>query len=89
MDQIGEAWIRVKGIEPGSPGEPEQVAIPEPISRFQPVERRVNIAKSRVNYREGDRWSMTLRTELLEFSKKAPGFVCPAEPAINIPQVGE
>ena len=72
MDKIGETCIRVKGIEPGSPGEPEQVAIPEPVGRFQPVERRVNIAKPRVNYCEGDRWSMTLRTEFLEFSKKAP-----------------
>ena len=89
MDEIGEARVRVEGIEPGSPGEPEQVAIPEPVGRFQPIERRVNIAKSRMNYREGDRWSMTLRTEFLEFSEKAPGFVCPAEPAINMPQVGE
>ena len=49
MDEIGEACIRVKGIEPGSPGQPEQVAIPEPVSRFEPIERRVNLAKSRVD----------------------------------------
>ncbi len=89
MDKIGEARIRVKGIETGSPGEPKQVAISEPISRFQPIERRVNIAKSRVNCRECDRWSMTLHAELLEFLEKAPGFVCPAEPAINMTQVGD
>ena len=89
MHESGEAWIRVKEIEPRSPGEPEQIAIPEPVSRFQPVERRVNIAKPRVNYREGDRRCMTLCAELIEFKEKAPGIVCPAEPAINMSQVGE
>jgi len=89
VDEIGEAWVRVKGIEPGSPGEPEQVAVPEPVSRFEPIERRVNLPKSRVNDRERDRWSLTLCAELLEFSEKVPGLVCPREPAIHMPEVGE
>ena len=89
MDEIGEPWIRVKGIEPGSPRQPEQVAIPEPISRFEPIERRVNIAESRVDCREGDRRGLTSRAKLLEFAEEALGVLCPAEPAANMSQVGE
>ena len=89
MDEIGEPWIRVKGIEPGSPREPEQVAIPEPVSRFEPIERRVNIAESRVDCREGDRRGLTSRAKLLEFAEEAPGVLCPAEPAVNMSQVDE
>ena len=89
MDEIGEAGVRVKGIEPGSPGQPEQVAIPEPVRRVEPIERRVNLAKACVNDGERDRRSLTLRAKLLEFSEKAPGLVCPGEPAVDMPQVGE
>jgi len=89
MDEIGEARIRVKGIEPGSPREPEQVAIPEPIRRFEPIERRVNIAESRVDCREDDRRGLTSRAKLLEFAEEAPGVLCAAELAINMTQVGE
>ncbi len=89
MDEIGEAWIRVKGIEPRSPWEPEQIAIPEPVSRFEPIERRLNIAESSVNYYEGDRRGLTSNAELIEFLEKALGFLRPAEPAINMSQVGE
>ena len=89
MDEIGEAWIRVKGIEPGSPGEPEQVAVPEPVGRFEPIECRVNLAKSRVNHRERGRWRLASSVELLQFSEKVRRLLCPAEPAIDMPQVGD
>jgi len=89
MDEIGKARIRAKGIESGSPREPEQVTIPEPVSRFEPIERRVNIAESRVDCREGDRRGLTSSAELIEFLEKALGFVFSAEPAINMSQVGE
>ncbi len=89
MDEIGKARIRAKGIESGSPREPEQVTIPEPVSGFEPIERRFNIAESSVNYYECDRRGLTSSAELIEFLEQALGFVCPAEPAINMSQVGE
>ena len=89
MDEIGEAWIRVEGIEPGSPRQPEQVAIPEAVSGFEPLERSIDIAESRLDCREGDRWSLTSRAKLLEFAEEAPGVLGPADPAINMSQVGE
>jgi len=88
-DEIGKARIRAKRIEPRSPRKPEQVTIPEPVGGFEPIERRVNIAESSVDCREGDRRGLTSGAELLEFLEKAPGFVCPAQPAINMSQVGE
>ena len=51
---------------------------------MRPFERRVNHARSRVDNRERDRWSLTLRAELLEFPEKTPGLVCPGEPAIDM-----
>jgi len=89
MDEIGEAGVGVKGIEPWSPGEPEQGSVPDPVRRFEPIERRVDLAKSRVDDRERGRRSLTLHTELLEFLEKPPGLVCPGEPGVHMPQVGE
>ena len=89
MDETSEPWIGVKRIEPGGAREPEQIPVPEPISRFEPIERRVDIAESRVDCGEGDRWGLAPRVKLLEFAEKAPGILCPAEPAIDMSQVGE
>ena len=55
MHESGEAWIRVKRIKAGGPREPEEVAIPEPASRFETIECCVNVAESCVNDRQGDR----------------------------------
>ena len=38
---------------------------------------------------EGDRRSLTLGRELLEFSEKGPGFIRPAKPAVDMSQEGE
>jgi hypothetical protein len=87
MDEIGEACVGVKGIEPGSPGEPEQGPVPDPVSRFEAIERFVDLAKPRVDDRERGRRCLPLHTELLEFPEKPPGLVCPGKPAIDMPQV--
>ena len=89
IDEIGKAWIRAKWIEPGSPREPEEVAIPKPVSPFEPFERRIDLAESGVNGYEGDRRGLTSRAKLLEFAEEAPGVLCPAEPAVNMSQVRE
>jgi hypothetical protein len=57
-DEIAEARVRVQGIEPGSPGEPEQGAIAEAVRRVEPRERRVEVAESGVDHREGERWGL-------------------------------
>lgn len=71
MDEIGEARVRVQGIEPGISRQPEQVAIPEPIGRFEPIEGRVHLAESRVECREGDRLGLASQAKLLEFAEQA------------------
>ena len=48
-----------------------------------------HIAEAGMDRREGDRWGLASRAKLLEFPEKVSGFVCPAEPAINMSQVGE
>ena len=55
-----------EGDRAREPGQSEQGAIPEPVSRFEPIERRVNVAKSRVDNRARDRWSLTLGAKLPE-----------------------
>ena len=89
MDEIRKAWIHAQGIEPGSPREPEQVSIPEPVSGFEPGERRSHIAESSVNDCQGGRRRLTSSAELLELLEKTPGFICPAEPAVDMSKVGE
>ena len=84
-----KAWIRSKRIEAGRAGEPEEVAIAESVGGFEPIESRIRVAESRIDHREGDRWSMALCAELFEFPQKALGFVRPAQPAIDMPQVGK
>ena len=88
MDEVGIAWIRPKGIGPRH-REAEQLAIPEPVGRFQPVKRGIGVAEARIDHREGERWSVTSSEKLIEFAEKTVGFIPPAKTAVDMPQEGE
>ena len=89
MNEVGIAWIRPKEGERGKAGEPEQLVIPEPVGRFQPVKRGIGVTEARMDHREGERWSLTSSEKLIEFAEKTLGFIPPAKAAIDMPEEGE
>ena len=89
MDEARIPWIRPQGIEKRTRCEPEQFVIPEPVGRFQPVQRSIRVAEARMDYREGDGRSVPLSKKLIEFAEKTSGFVDSTEPAVEMPHKSE
>ena len=88
MDEARISWIGSKGIEHGS-REPEQFVIPEPVGRFQPVNRSIRVAEAGMDYREGERRSLSSSKKLIELAEKTPGLIAPAKLAVDVPQEGD
>lgn len=79
----------MKGTEARVAREPEEVSVPQAAGRFQPFERRIDLAEPRVDGREGNRRRLTPRAAPFKFPEETQGFVCPAELCAHVPQGGE
>ena len=67
MHESGKAWIRANGIEAGKLREEPGQVIPEAAGCLEPFKSRISVAEAGMQYNEGDRRSLTLGRELIEF----------------------
>jgi hypothetical protein len=88
-DVIGKSRIRAKGIEPGKPRKPAQLAISEPVGCFKPIECNIEIAEARVYEHKGNRRSLPLSAKLIEFLENVPGFLDAATTDVDMSQESE